>query len=166
MRTRFLVIAGTLLALIILAVVFFPRVTYVDLRPAVTFGNEYFSKLQQGRLDDAFAMYTDGFVQKRGREWRTLLTDFATQQGAVTAFSVATSSLAPVTLNDSTDIPCVLIRYKVMRSSFESAEMLTVCPGQHGAEYGIAGHEITRLDTKQHFAAGLTIQEKTIISTP
>jgi hypothetical protein len=49
--------------------------------------------------------------------------------------------------------------------SLISEEKLTLCPDQRGAEWGIAGHEITRSDTGQHYAEGITFQEKTVFST-
>jgi hypothetical protein len=165
MRTKPLVIAGAVLFVVVLGAVFFPKVHYIDQRPAVAFGEEYFSKLKQGQVDDAFAMYTDGFLQKRGEEWHKLLTDLDTQNRGITDFKTLGSGLAPVTLRDSTEMPCVLVRYQVTRNTLISQEKLTICPHQRGAEYGIAGHEITRSDTGQHFAAGLTIHEETIFAT-
>jgi hypothetical protein len=166
-RTRIglLVIAGATLFVLLLGAVFFSKVHYVDPKPAVAFGDDYFSKLKQSQVDDAFAMYTDGFLQKRGEDWRKLVAYLDTQAGRVTDFKVLGAQVAPVTLHDSTEMPCALIRYQVTRSRLVSTENLTVCPNQRGAEFGIAGHEITRSDNGQHFAAGLTIQQETIFST-
>jgi hypothetical protein len=165
MRRKPLIIAGAALFVVVLVALFFPKTHYVDQGPAVAFGEEYFSKLKQGRIGDAFAMYTDGFLQKRGEEWRKLLGDFDTQNRGITDFKTLGSQLAPVTLSDSTEIPCVLIWYQVTRNTLISQEKLTICPHQRGAEYGIAGHEITRSDTGQHFAAGITIRQETIFTT-
>ena len=165
MRRKPLIIAGAVLFVVVLGAVFFSKVHYVDQRPAVAFGEEYFSQLKQGQVDDAFAMYTDGFLQKRGEEWRKLLTDLDTQNRGITDFKTLGSQLAPVTLSDSTDIPCVLVQYQVTRNTLTSQEKSTICPHQRGAEYGIAGHEITRSDTGQHFAAGITIRQETIFTT-
>jgi hypothetical protein len=165
MRTKPLVIAGVLVFVVGLAAVLFSKLHYVDQRPALAFGEEYFSKLKQGQVDDAFALYTDGFLLKRGEDWHKLFADLDNQNRGVTDFKTLGSQLAPVTLRDSTEIPCVLVQYQVTRSTLISQEELTICPHQRGAEYGIAGHEITRVDTGQHFAAGLTIQQKTIFTT-
>ncbi|MGA6986149.1 MAG: hypothetical protein WBZ01_08855 [Terriglobales bacterium] len=165
MRTKPLIIGGAVFCLVVLGVVFFPKVHYVDPKPAIAFGEEYFSKLKQSQVDDAFAMYTDGFQQNGGGEWRKLLTHFDTQNGDVRNFKTLGSQVAPVTLRDSTEIPCVLVRYQVTRNALISEERLTICPHQHGEDWGIAGHEITRSDTGEHFGAGLTFREKTIYKT-
>jgi len=110
-------------------------------------------------------MYTEGFLQKRGEEWRKLITQMDSQANGSIDFKLLGSQTAPVTLRDSTMVPCVLVRYQVTRGTVVSDESLTVCPHQRGDEPGIAGHQITRRDTGQHFEAGLTIQQKTIFST-
>ena len=163
-RIGLLVIPGATLFVLVLGAVFF-SVHYVDPKPAVAFGDDYFSKLKQSQVDDAFAMYTDNFLQKRGEDWKKLVAYLDTQAGRVTDFKVLGAQVSPVMFHDSTEIPCVLIRYQVTRSRLVSTESLTVCPNQRGAEFGIAGHEITRSDNGQHFAAGLTIQQETIFST-
>lgn len=110
--------------------------------------------------------YVHGWLSEgAGEDWRKQLTSLDSQNGAVSDFKVVASSLAPVTLRDSTEVPCVLVRYEVRRNTLISYEKLTVCPHQRGERYGIAGHEITRSDSGQHFSAGLTIQERKIIST-
>ena len=164
-RTRPLVGGGIAVLLLVLALAFAPKLHYVDQRPAVAFGDAYFSKLEQGRVDDAFAMYTDGFLHKRGEEWHKVVGDLNLQLGRVTDSKVIASQIAPVTLSDSTEIPCVLVQYQVTRTRIISDEKLTICPHQRGVQYGIAGHEITRSDNGQQFAAGLTIQQEPIFST-
>jgi len=159
------VIGGTVAFVIVLGAVFFPKLHYVDPRPAVAFGEEYFSKLKQHQVDDAVAMYTEGFLQRRGEDWQKLLTQLDTQNGGVTDFKTLGYQIAPVTLRDSTTIPCVLVRYQVTRNTLISDERLTICPHQRGEEWAIGGHEITRSDTGQHFEAGVTIREKTIFKT-
>src|SRR5258708_25278271 len=110
-RTKLLVIAGTVLLGLLLAMLFFANVRYVDQKPAVAFGEDYFSKLMHGQVDDAFAMYTDGFLQKCGADWRKQLTALDSQNRGVTESKMFASSLAPVTLRDSTEILCILVRY-------------------------------------------------------
>lgn len=151
--------------MLMFAAVFFSRVHYVDPKPAVAFGDDYFLKLKQSQIDDAFAMYTSGFLQKRGKFWQKIVGDLDAQAGRVTDFKVLGAQVAPVTLRDSTEIPCILIQYQVTRSRLIFHENLTVCPNQGSEEFGIAGHEITRSDNGQHFAAGLTMQQETIFST-
>ena len=165
MRLKIAVIAGAVAFVVVLGAVFVRKVHYVDPRPAVAFGEEYFSKLRQKQVDDAVAMYTDGFLQKVGEDWHKLLLQLDTQNGDVTGFKTLGSHVVPVTLRDSTEIPCILVRYEVTRNTLVSDERLTICPHQRGDEWAIAGHEITRSDTGQHFAAGLTVQERTIIKT-
>ena len=163
-RTKLFALAGVVL-IVVLGILFFPKVHYVDRKPAIAFGQDYFTKLGENQLDEAFAMYTDGFLQKRGEDWKKVVLDLDTQSGGLTDFELLSSQIAPVTLRNSTEIPCVLVRYQVTRGSVISEEVLTVCPHQRGNEPGIAGHEITRRDTGQHFEAGLTIRLKTIGST-
>jgi hypothetical protein len=165
MGTKRLVIVGAVLLLAILGAVFFQKVHYVDPKPAVALGEEYFSKLKESQMDDAFAMYTDGFLRERGEDWQKLVTQLDTEKGAVTDFKTLGWQVAPVTLRDSTEIPCVVVRYQVARNSLISEEGLTICPHQRGDDWGIAGHKITRSDTGQHFEAGITFQEKTIFRT-
>ncbi len=165
MHLKPLIIAGAVLLLVVLAAMLFPKLHYVDPRPAVASGEEYFSKLRQRQVEDALAMYTDGFRQQRGEEWQRLLTQLDAQNGGVTDFKTLGSKIAPVQLRDSTEIACVIVQFQVTRNNLISEEKLTLCPRQRGAEWGIAGHEITRSDTGQHYAAGLTVEEKTIFST-
>ena len=160
-----LVVAGVIVLILLLVGVVLPKLHYVDPKPAVAYGEEYYSELKLRRADDAFAMYTDGFIQKRGDEWHRLLADIDGQSGGVTDFKTVSWKLAPVHLRDSTELACVLVQYHVTRNTLDSQEILTVCPHQHGSDWGIAGHEITRSDTGQHYAAGLTIREETIFST-
>ena len=103
--------------------------------------------------------------QKRGEDWKKTLLELETQSGGISDFKMLGSQIAPVTLRNSTEIPCVLVRYQVTRGTVISEEALTICPHQRGDEPGIAGHEITRRDTGQHFEAGLTVRLKTIVST-
>ena len=163
---RNLLIAGVvvLILVVFVVVVVLPKLHYVDPKPAVAYRDKYYSDLEQGLADDAFAMYTDGFIQKRGNDWHRLLTGF-NGQGGVTDFKTVGWKVAPITLRDSTELACVLVQYHVMRHSLASQETLTVCPHQHGADWGIGGHEITLSDTGQHYAAGITIREETIFST-
>jgi len=164
-RLKPFIIAGAVLLLVVLAAMFFPKLHYVDPRPAVACGEEYFSKLRQRQVDDALAMYADGFRQKRGEEWQKLLAQLDAENGGLTDFKTLGSKIAPVQLRDSTEIACVIVQYQVTRNTLISEEKLTLCPHQCGAERRIAGHEITRSDTGQHYAAGLTVLEKTIFST-
>jgi hypothetical protein len=164
-RTRriLLLIAGPVLVVVI-GMLLFQKFHYVDPKPAFAVGEGYFSKLQQNKLDEAFDLYTEGFLQKKGQDWQQTVADLDVKAGVVTDFKAQGSMLAPVTLRNRTLIPCVLIRYQVTRGKVVSNEKLTICSHQRGEEWGIAGHEITRSDNGQHFEAGLTILEKKIIS--
>jgi len=102
MRIKLLFAAAAVLLVVTLGALFLQKVRYVDQRPAIAFGDQYFSKLKESRVDDAFAMYTDGFLQKRGEEWRKVLAGLDPQNRGVTDFKAVGSSLAPVTLRDST----------------------------------------------------------------
>jgi hypothetical protein len=130
-RTRLLAIAGIVL-IVVLGIVFFPKVHYVDPKPAIAFGQDYFTKLRENQVDEAFAMYTDGFLQKRGEEWRKVVLALDTQSGGLTDFEQLSSQIAPVTLRNSTEVPCVLVRYQVTRGTVVSEEVLTICPRQRG----------------------------------
>jgi hypothetical protein len=163
-RTKLLALAG-IVFVVVLGIVFLRKVHYVDVKPAIAFGQDYFTKLQENQVDEAFAMYTDGFLQKRGEDWKKILLELETQSGGISDFKMLGSLIAPVTLRNTPEIPCVLVRYQVTRGTVISEEVLTICPHQRGDEPGIAGHEITRRDTGQHFEAGLTVRLKTIVST-
>jgi hypothetical protein len=165
MRPKALVIGGAVLLLVIFGALFLPRLSYVDPKPAIAFGDEYFSKLKQREVDEELGMYTDGFREKRGKEWQKLLADLDAQNGGVTDFKTVGSNIARVQFRDSSEIACVVVHYQVTRNRLASEEKVTICPNQRGAEWAITGHELTRLDTGQQFAAGLTIQEKMMFST-
>jgi hypothetical protein len=155
-----LIIGGALL--VVLAAIIFPKFHYVDQRPALACGDEYFSKLKQGHLDNALEMYTAGFRQTRGEEWQKLLAQLDAQNGVVTNFRPINSKIFPVQLRDSTEMACVVAQYQVNRNTLISEEKLTLCPHQRGTEWGIAGHEIIRSDTGQRYEAGVTLREKTV----
>ncbi len=166
MRRRNLIIAAFVVLLLgVLGFEFFSKVQYVDPKPAVAVGDDYFSDLRQGRIEDAFQMYTDGFLHKASEEWRKVITQLDAQGGSVTDFKPIGSHVVPVTLRDQTEIPCVLVRYQITRKTLSSDEKLIVCPYQRGAAWAIAGHEIIRKDTGQRFSAGITVTEKTIVGT-
>jgi len=81
------VIIGTLGALLVgLVIVFFPKVQYVDQRQALPVGDGYYSRLKQGELDDAFAMYTDGFVEHAGEKLREVVTQLQREGGSIQDF--------------------------------------------------------------------------------
>jgi hypothetical protein len=163
-RARLLLVAGIGIVAVC-GVLVATRFHYVDQKPAFAVGEEYLSKLEQNRLDEAFDLYTEKFLQKKGQDWQQTIAGLDAKAGEVTGFERQGSLLAPVTLQDGSDIPCVLIRYRVSRGQVISDEKLTICSHQRGDQWGIAGHEITRSDTGEHFEAGLTILERKIIST-
>jgi len=110
--TKLLALAG-IVFIVILGIVFLRKVHYVDPKPAIAIGQDYFTKLQENQVDEAFAMYTDGFLQKRGEDWKKILLELETQSGGISDFKMLGSQIAPVTLRNSTEIPCVLVRYQV-----------------------------------------------------
>lgn len=161
------VIIGTLVALLVgLVIVFFPKFQYVDQRQAIAVGDGYFSRLKQGEVDDAFAMYTDGFIEKVGEQWRGVVTQLQQQGGGILDFRFLRSRVVPFVVNKSSTVPCVLVQYEVTRKNLSSEEGLIVCPHQRADVWAIAGHQIIRKDTGQRLSAGLTFQEKAIIQVP
>jgi hypothetical protein len=163
-RVGLLAIAGIgIVAAVVLLVI--SKFHYVDPKPALALGEEYFSNLEQNQLDEAFDLYTEKFLEKKGQDWERTIADLDVSAGKVTSFKPQRSSVAPVTLRDGTELACEVISYQVVRASTISDEKLTICPHQRGGDWGIAGHEITRSDTGEHFEAGLTIVEKKILST-
>ena len=84
------------------------------------------------------------FTGKKGQDWQQTIADLDAKAGGVTGFKAQGSMFGP---------------------SHASDEKLTICSHQRGDEWGIAGHEITRPDTGEHFEAGRTILEKKIAST-
>jgi hypothetical protein len=161
----FIIIVGIAVLLLIFTAMFISRVHVVDARPAVAFGNEYFSKLKKRQVDAALEMYTDGFRQQKGKEWQSLLSQLDAQNGGVTDSTTLGSGTLPVRLRESTEIACVLVQYQVARDTLITKEKLTLCPHQRGTEFGIASHEITRSDNGLRYEAGITVREKTIFST-
>jgi hypothetical protein len=164
-RRNPIIVVFVVLVLGVFGFKFFPNLHYVDPKPALAVGGDYFSDLRRGQIDDAFQMYTDGFLHKVGEEWRKVITQVDAQGGSVTDFKVIGSHVVPVTLRDETEIPCVLVRYEITRKTLSSDERLIVCPHQREAAWAIAGHEIIRKDTGQHLSAGITVTEKTIVGT-
>jgi len=162
-RIKLLIAAGVVLfVIVVLGAVLFPKVHYVDPKPAIASGEGYFSKLKQNQVDDAFAMYTEGFLRMRGGEWKKIVGDLDADGGQVTDAKLLGSQVVPVTLRDSTEIACIFTRYQV---TLVSDERLVICPNQGRSEWSIAGHEITRVDNGEPFAAGITLRQKTLFST-
>lgn len=149
-----------------LIIFFFPKFQYVDQRQAIAVGDAYYSRLKQGEVDDAFSMYTDGFLQKAGGKWREVVRQLQQQGGSVLDFRFARSRVVPFVVSKSNTVPCVFVQYEVTREKLSSEDGLTVCPHQRGEAWAIAGHEIIRKDTGQRLSAGLTFHEKTIIQIP
>jgi len=137
---------------------------YVDQKPAIATGEEYFSNLEQNELDEAFGLYTAGFINKEGKDWRQTIVDLDGKSGEVRGYRLVSSSLAPIPLHDGTVVPCVLVNFKVSRAATTSNEILTICSHQRGEDWGIAGHEIMLTNTGEHLEAGLTVMEKKIIT--
>jgi len=162
-----IVIIGTLVALVVaLIIVFFPKFQYVDQRQAIAVGDAYYSRLKQGEVDDAFAMYTDGFLKQAGEKWREVVTQLQQQGGSILDFRFARSRIVPFVVSKSNALPCVFVQYEVTREKLGSEDGLIICPHQRAEAWAIAGHEIIRKDTGQRLSAGLTFQEKTIIQVP
>jgi hypothetical protein len=163
--TRWLLLASGIGIIAVFGVLAAPKLHYIDQKPAFAVGGDYFSKLEENRRGEAFDLFTEKFLQKEGQDWQKTIADLDANAGEVTGFEPQSSMLAPVTLQDGSEVSCVLIRYKVSRTKLVSDETLTICPHQRGDDWGIAGHEITRSDTGERYEAGLTIREKKILST-
>jgi hypothetical protein len=163
MRSRTIIITSSVALLAIFGVLFFPKFHYVDSKPAVELGGEYFSRLQQGDVNGAFALYTDGFLRQAGAEWRKVITQLDAKEGNVADFRLIGSHVVPLRTQPG-EIPCVLLRYEVTRTMLSSEETLIGCPHQPVA-WAIAGHEIVSKRDGQRFSAGVTVQEKTILGT-
>jgi hypothetical protein len=164
-RRNLLIVAFVVLLVGVLGFKFLSKIRYVDPKPALALGDDYFSDLRQGQVDDAFQKYTNGFLNKVGKEWRNVIAQLDGEGGTVTDFKLIGYHVVPVTLQDQSEIPRVLVRYQITRKSVSSDENLIVCPYQRGAAWAIAGHEISRKDTGQHFSAGITVTEKVIVGT-
>jgi hypothetical protein len=139
---------------------------YVDPKPAIAYGDEYYSELKQRQVDNALAMYTNGLIEKRGDEWRRLITDLDRQQGSVTDFKeVDWLAIGIGPFPDSTDLNCIKVKYRVTRNSLVSREILLVCPHQRGADWGISEHEIDAGQLGHLYESGSTFkEEKTILN--
>lgn len=163
MRTKTIIVVVSIALLGVLGVVFFSKLHYVDPSPALEVGGEYYSRLQQGEVDGAFALYTRGFLRKAGADWRQIITQLDAKEGNVIGFRLIGSHVVPLRTNDGVEIPCVLVRYEVTRTTLTSEERLIACPRQPVA-WAIAGHEILSKNNGQRFSAGVTFQEKTILT--
>ena len=144
----------------LLAAIFFARkVHYVNPKPAVALGGEYFSKLKQGQINDALAMYSDEFRRQHGEQWQELLTGIDERYGTVAGVTLLDARTAPVG-----EVACVVVRYQITRNLLFSEEKLTVCPEKANTQMAIAGHEMVRLDNGQKTAAGITFTEINVVS--
>lgn len=160
MKRKGLLIWGTATLVALLVAIFFvKKVHYVNQKPAVALGGEYFSKLKQGQTSDALAMYSDEFRRQHGEQWRKLLTDIDERYGTVAGVTLLDARTAPVG-----EIACVVVRYQTTRNLLFSEEKLTVCRERAATQMVIAGHEMVRLDTGQKAAAGITFTEINVVS--
>ena len=161
MKRLFLV--GALVSATVLAVIFVAsKVRWVDPKPAIALGEQYFSRLRSGQLEGALALYTDEFRRKYGADWQKLISSLNTNYGTVTGFTLLENKVVPLT-SPAGEIPCVSVRYHVARSAFPIEETLLVCP-QPNTQMAIVGHQLTRLDTGQTIAAGATVKEYELFS--
>jgi hypothetical protein len=163
MRIKSPVVGGIIFVVGMIAISIFRyhiSLTYVNQDAAVAFGRRYFLELKENGTKVAFAMYTNGFLEKCGEEWEKVVSNLNTNYGTVADYQVLESHVAPATLHNLTVVPCVIVQYRVTRRHLISVEKLTICPGQRSEDWGIAGHEITIADTGQHFEAGLTMRER------
>ncbi|HXM13532.1 MAG TPA: hypothetical protein VN946_26510 [Terriglobales bacterium] len=156
-RKTLLVIAVTVAVLIVTFVA--KRMHYVDTKPAVALGGEFFSNLKRGQVGNAIGLYSGEFRQQRGEDWTKILLEITARYGPVTGYTFLDAKIAPVA-----KAVCVVVRYQVTRSTLSSEERLTVCPGKSATQMAIAGHQILRLDTQQKVEAGIVVQDKKITS--
>jgi hypothetical protein len=162
-RKRLLIASVIALVLALVAIFFVKKVHYVDTKPAIALGEEYFSKLKSGQVGSASVMYTDEFRRKHGASWEKLLSELNTKYGAVTAFTLLDAKIVPMA-TPLGEVACVAVHYHVTRSAFLSEERLVVCPEQPKMQIAIAGHELIRLDSGQRIAAGISVEEHEVFS--
>jgi len=157
MKRAFLIV-GAVLIIGIFVVFFAGKVQYVDPKPAVALGEQYFSKLMSGRTQEAYAMYSDEFLSKHGAQWQKLLDDLDAKCGTISGYTLLSTKVVPLT-TPTGELPCTSARYHVARKTIPLVETLVICPKDFKAEMEIAGHELTRMDTGQTIRAGATYKE-------
>ena len=162
-RKRLLIASAAVLAVALMVILFVKKVHYVDTKPAIALGGEYFSKLMGGQLENAFSMYADEFRRQQGPRWEKLLSELNTRYGAVTGFTLLDAKIVPKAASQA-EVMCVAVHYHVARGAFPSEERLIVCPERYETQMAIAGHELIRLDTGQRIAAGTTVEEHEMFS--
>ena len=126
------------------------KVHIVDSAPAVAVANEYLSDMQQGKVDDAFGLYTGQLRQRLGDKWKKgFMAKMPTAFGPVRSYSVESERVVPVKQQG-----CYLLRYEVHRTLVNSKEGFLVCPAD-GPKWEIIGYKFNRTDTGQHLVAGI-----------
>lgn len=150
LKSRKIIVAllGAAACVAALTVFALKRVHIVDPAPAIAVANEYFSDMQQGEPDAAFALYAIDVREQLGDNWKSFMRTMPKAFGAITSYSVEQGRVVPVERQG-----CYLLRYGVQRTLVNSTEGLLICP-TNGAKWEIAGHELTRMDTGQRIAGG------------
>lgn len=135
------------------------KVHIVDIKPGIAFGQGFYNRLESGDTDQPSAMYSTEMRQQP--QWQNsggkLLPGLQSRFGVVKAVSLTEARVIP-----NNEVACVLLRYSVERSGLASDEQLIVCPDSNPAHFVIAGHRLTRLDTKQTISFGITVDEASV----
>lgn len=135
------------------------KVHFVDVNPGIAFGQTFFNRLESGDTDQPSAMYSNELRQQP--QWEStggkLLPGLQSRFGIVKAVSLTEAKVIP-----NNEVACFLLRYSVNRPSLASDEQLIVCPESNPAHFVVAGHRLTRLDTKQTISFGITVDEASI----
>ena len=154
-RKRWILVGMTVVLLGAAASFIATTAKYVNTDLAAAAGNHFFSLLEARNVRDAIEMYDARFRKQQGEAWDRLLAGLDAKQGPVTKATLAGVQVVPVE-----EVGCVLLQYQVSRGALASTENLLVCPATGKTSFVIVGHELTRLDTKQNIAAGVTVQLK------
>jgi len=127
---------------------------YVDSRPAIALGDQFFSAMKERAPGKAFELYSPEFRKMQGDGWKNgFLVKMSESWGTITGYSITQGHVVPVERRG-----CYLLRYAVQRTKVSSEETILACP-QDSPQWAIVGHELTRTDTGQHVSAGLIPRE-------
>jgi hypothetical protein len=121
----------------------------VDGAPAIAVGDKFYGALKHRDGNAALSFFSPAFRSSE-KEWPRLLGSMQEKSGAV-----ASAELRGASLVARDDSPCYFLDYAIKRESLATDEGLLVCRAAGGTNWEIAGHVLTRLDSKQSIWGGV-----------
>jgi hypothetical protein len=111
----------------------------VDGAPAIAVGDKFYGALKHRDGNAALSFFSPAFRSSEKEK-----------SGAV-----ASAELRGASLVARDDSPCYFLDYAIKRESLATDEGLLVCRAAGGTNWEIAGHVLTRLDSKQSIWGGV-----------